>query len=208
MTKTRVRAYVWSSTAAVALLAGFSMVAMNAGAGPVTPATPVPAPRLVPLAAPVAAASSAASTLSSGEAPVHPAQAPAAPSRHQSRRLSRDEVRTLVEHYAARYGVPGLVQDMVWVIHEESRRFPEARSRSGRYVGLCQFMPATFRANVRAMKKAGLLDPAESCSPLDPEDAINVMAWMWSRGLQDQWGPWRRLTLARAGTPEGRDRRN
>ncbi len=200
--------------AAVALLAGFSMVAMNAGAGPVTSPSPVTVPSPVHLDATTRAPStllSAETSVHPAQAPagvVHPAQPPAAPSRHQSRRLSTDEVRALVERYAARYGVPHLVHDMLWVIHEESRRFPEARSRSGRYVGLCQFMPATFKANVRAMKDAGLLDSSDLCSPLDPDDAINVMAWMWSRGQQDQWGPWRRLTLARSGTPEGRERRN
>lgn len=135
----------------------------------------------------------AALVLAAGFA-VHAATPPSAPAPRT--RLKASQIRAIVEQYASRYGIPDRAEVIARVIHLESSGYPAARSKCGRYVGLCQFMPHTFRANVDAMKRAGLLDPAGTYSPLDPDQAIHVMVWMWSQGLWHQWGPARRMQMA------------
>jgi hypothetical protein len=43
------------------------------------------------------------------------------------------------------------------------------------------------------MKRLGLFDENAVLSPMDPEHAVHVMAWMWSQGGQNQWGPAKRF---------------
>ncbi len=195
----RLRAYAWSSAAVFALVAGLSVAVVDSD-------TAAPAPWVSPLAPHLAPGGyagevvSAAGSVQSIPLCVPVAQAeivktPAIVPRPRMR-LSDEEIRTLVARYTERYSIPELAGPMARVIHAESRGFEAVRSPNGRYVGLCQFMPRTFRANVAAMKRAGLLDPDEGLSPLDPEDAVNVMAWMWSQGYSDQWGPARYMDFA------------
>lgn len=108
-------------------------------------------------------------------------------------RLTPAEVRILVDRYAALYHIPEEAEVIAKVIWMESRGHARVKSRSGRYHGLCQFMPATFRANVAAMKRLDLLDGKTTYSPFDPEHAVHVMVWMWSQGQWRQWGPARRM---------------
>ena len=126
-------------------------------------------------------------------------EAPSAP--ETPVRLDKAQVRALVERFAQRYGIPEHAGSIAKVIHMESRGFTQARSRSGRYVGMCQFMPRTFRVNVELMKRAGLLPPDGTFSPLNPEHAVHVMVWMWSQGEQRQWGPARRMQIAQVTPP-------
>jgi|WetSurMetagenome_2_1015567.scaffolds.fasta_scaffold04744_5 hypothetical protein len=110
-------------------------------------------------------------------------------------RLDVEQIRQMVERYACQYDIPQHASSIAKVIHLESRGFTAVRSKNGLYVGLCQFMPHTFVVNVDAMKKAGLLPADQTFSPLNPEHAVQVMVWMWSQGLQRQWGPARRMKL-------------
>lgn len=131
------------------------------------------------------------------------AQHPAAPAVSPPLRLSSAEIRSLVDRYAVLYGIPDQAELIARVIHMESRGYAAARSRSGRFRGLCQFMPRTFRVNVAAMKRSGLLDSQATYSSLNPEHAVQVMVWMWSQGHMRQWGPARRLVMAKARPIQG-----
>ncbi|KAA0252860.1 MAG: hypothetical protein EDX89_16960 [Acidobacteria bacterium] len=93
-----------------------------------------------------------------------------------------------------RFGISDEALVMYHVLWEESRLLPHVRSACGRYLGIGQFVPRTFRANVAEMKKHGLLAEDVRYSPFDPDQAIEVMAFMWSRGHQNHWGPWRRVS--------------
>ena len=131
------------------------------------------------------------------------AQTPAAPSVPRPKRLSSEEIRSLVDRYADLYGIPDQSDAIVRVIRMESRGIATAKSPSGRFLGLCQFMPRTFRAYVETMKSSGLLDAEVQYSPFNPEHAIQVMVWMWSQGEQLQWGPARRILMAKAKPVQG-----
>ena len=119
------------------------------------------------------------------------------------KRLNSAEIRLLVDRYTALYGIPDRSEAIVRVIHMESSGFTAVKSPSGRFHGLCQFMPCTFRAYVEAMKKSGLLDAGATYSPLNPEHAVQVMVWMWSQGHMMQWGPARRVLMATARPIQG-----
>jgi len=121
------------------------------------------------------------------------AQSPAISADSPPLRLTPSEIRTLVDRYAALYGIPDQAEIIARVIQLESRGHARVRSRSGRYHGLCQFMPRTFHANVEAMKRSGILGSQAAYSPFDPEHAVQVMVWMWSQGHWRQWGPARRM---------------
>ncbi len=110
-------------------------------------------------------------------------------------RLDAGQVRVLVDRFTTEYGIPQHAAAIARVIRMESRGFAAVRSKNGRYVGMCQFMPHTFAINVAAMKKAGLLPDDQAFSPLNPEHAVQVMVWMWSQGLHRQWGPARRMKI-------------
>ena len=96
------------------------------------------------------------------------AQDPAASAVPPPKRLNCSEIRSLVDRYAALYGIPDQSEAIVRVIRMESSGFTTVKSPSGRFHGLCQFMPCTFRAYVEAMKKSGLLDGEAIYSPLNP----------------------------------------
>lgn len=199
----RLRACAWSSTALFALVAGITVAVVDSDT-----AAPAPSPTArVPLHAPGGYAGDAVSAL--GPVQPIPMCVPDAPKetikgqvpvRKPRVRLSDKEIQSLVQRYTERYKIPELAGPMARVIHAESRGFEAVTSRGGRYVGLCQFMPSTFRANVSAMKRAGVIGSEDDFSPLDPEDAVNVMAWMWSQGYYDLWGPARHLDLAQLRT--------
>ena len=99
----------------------------------------------------------------------------------------------LVLNACERYDCTGdalLIYDVLW---EESRLLPDVKSPCGRYLGMAQFKPSTFDANVRRMQQLGLLPQTMAFSPYQPEHAIEVMAWMWSQGYENHWGPYRRV---------------
>ena len=48
------------------------------------------------------------------------------------------------------------------------------------------------------MRRLGLIWGDEEWSPFDPAQAIEVMAWMWSQGFHDHWGPYRRVARGSA----------
>jgi hypothetical protein len=97
----------------------------------------------------------------------------------------------LVKRYSIRYQIPDQAVKIYKVIFEESRFTDDVRSEGGDYLGMCQFKPSTFSRNVKAMKELMLLPKDERFSPFNPEHAIHVMTWMWSRGYKDHWGPTR-----------------
>ena len=195
----RLRAYAWSSAAVFALVAGLSVAVVDSDTAAPAPWASTRAPHLArggyagEVVSAVGPVQPIPMCVPAAQAEVPKVQTPIVKPRV---RLSDEDIRTLVARYTERYDIPDLAGPMVQVIHAESRGFEAVRSSNGRYVGLCQFMPRTFRANVAAMKRAGLLDPDEGLSPLDPEDAVNVMAWMWSQGYSDQWGPARYMDFA------------
>ena len=86
---------------------------------------------------------------------------------------------------------------MFEVLWEESRLQPEVISPSGNYEGISQFLGSTFRRNVRSMKRLGLVPDDAVYSPLDPVQASEVMAWMWSQGYTNHWGPYQRVAQRR-----------
>lgn len=113
----------------------------------------------------------------------------------------------MVKRYAARYQVEEQATKIYRVIFEESRFLHDVRSEGGEYIGMCQFKPSTFRANVQAMKELMLLPKDARFSPYNPEHAIHVMTWMWSRGYKHHWGPTRFVerqvaSVPGAGNPE------
>jgi hypothetical protein len=97
----------------------------------------------------------------------------------------------LVRKYTRKYDIADQAHTMFRVIYEESRFFKNVQSDCGRYIGICQFTPSTFYANVEAMRDRMLIPKNVSLTPFNPEDAIQVMAYMWSRGYKDHWGPTR-----------------
>lgn len=116
---------------------------------------------------------------------------------------SRLEADTWTMVYAAcrRHGILDQAVTMYHVLWEESRLTAGVRSSCGRYDGIGQFTRSTFRYNVEAMRRIGLIWGDGEWSPFNPVQAIEVMAWMWSRGYHDHWGPYRRVVrkLATAG---------
>lgn len=112
---------------------------------------------------------------------------------------------SLVTAACERFGISGQALAMYHVLREESRFLPHVKSPSGRYQGISQFSRSTFHRNVRRMREAGLISKTISYSPLNPAQAIEVMAWMWSQGYSSHWGPYRRVVrqLAAAPSPEG-----
>ena len=99
----------------------------------------------------------------------------------------------LVIKYSERYDIEEKAPLLFGVIRKESACRAEAVSPCGRYHGLCQFKKATFDLAVRRMKRLGLFDENAVLTPMDPDHAVHVMAWMWSQGDQRQWGPVRRF---------------
>lgn len=92
-----------------------------------------------------------------------------------------------------RFGIPGKAVAMYRVLWAESGLKPDIVSHCGRYEGIAQFLPSTFEFNVGAMRRAGLLPEGVEYSPFDPGQAILVMAYMWSKGYERHWGPYRRV---------------
>ncbi len=99
----------------------------------------------------------------------------------------------VVARQCEKFGITDAAITMFHVLWEESRLQPEAISPSGHFEGVSQFLGSTFRRNVRAMKRLGLVAEDAKYSPLDPDQAIEVMAWMWSQGHTNHWGPYRRV---------------
>jgi hypothetical protein len=108
----------------------------------------------------------------------------------------------LVSRYCGVYGIEEKAPLLFGVIRTESACLPEVVSPCGRYHGLCQFTRGTFDASVRRMKRLGLLNEEVSFSPMDPEHAVHVMAWMWSQGGHGHWGPARKFFRQLARTPK------
>ena len=119
----------------------------------------------------------------------------------------QEDVWALVHAACSRYGIADQAVAMYHVLWEESRLTPQVRSGCGRYNGISQFSPYTFRRNVAAMRRLGLIWGNEEWSPFDPSQAIEVMAWMWSQGYQNHWGPYRRV-LRRLATARAAERLN
>ena len=100
---------------------------------------------------------------------------------------------TMVYASCRRYGIADQALTMFQVLWEESRLTSTVSSGCGRYHGISQFTPYTFRSNVNAMRRLGLIWGDDNWSPFNPAQAIEVMAWMWSQGYQNHWGPYRRV---------------
>lgn len=115
---------------------------------------------------------------------------------------AESDVWSIVYAACERHGILGEAVTMYHVLWEESRLTPKVRSSCGRYNGIGQFTRSTFRRNVESMRRLGLIQGDEEWSPFNPAQAIEVMAWMWSQGYHDHWGPYRRVVrrLARART--------
>ncbi len=92
-----------------------------------------------------------------------------------------------------RFGIADQAVVMFQVMWEESRLRADVVSPSLKYEGIAQFAPETFYWNVRAMRRLGLISREVNYSPFHPEQAIEVMAWMWSKGYSNHWGPYSRV---------------
>lgn len=103
------------------------------------------------------------------------------------------DVWSTVHAACARYGIADEAVTMFLVLWEESRFKADAVSDCGRYHGIGQFTRSTFRFSVERMRRLGLIWGDDDWSPLDPAQAIEVMAWMWSKGYHNHWGPYRRV---------------
>lgn len=114
-----------------------------------------------------------------------------------------ENVWRLVRKYTRKYDIADQAQMMFRVIHAESRFVRNVQSDCGRYIGICQFTPSTFYANVKAMRERMLIPKNVMFTPFNPDHAIHVMAYMWSRGYKDHWGPARWLTPSSDGKEPG-----
>lgn len=103
------------------------------------------------------------------------------------------EIWNTVYYQCERFAIADQAIAMYQVIWEESRLKPEVVSPCGLYEGISQFLGSTFRRNVRAMKRLGLIPKDAKYNPFDPDQAIEVMAWMWSQGYSSHWGPYQRV---------------
>ncbi|MCC6132258.1 MAG: hypothetical protein IT186_20240 [Acidobacteria bacterium] len=133
---------------------------------------------------------------------------PASPPVHTPplRTAHEAEIWNLVWKHSERYGVTSKALAMYYVLWEESRLVPGARSPCGRYHGIGQFTLVAFQRGVAQMKRLGLIVPGARFSPLNPDHAIEVMAWLWSEGHTRLWGPYRRVErrLAKKAEPPSR----
>lgn len=118
-----------------------------------------------------------------------------------------ENVWAMVYASCRRYGISDQALTMFQVLWEESRLTSRVSSGCGRYHGISQFTPYTFRSNVNAMRRLGLIWGDEEWSPFNPAQAIEVMAWMWSQGYQNHWGPYRRV-VRRLATARAAERLN
>lgn len=109
------------------------------------------------------------------------------------RDVRESDVWSTVRAACARYGIADEAVTMFLVLWEESRFKGDAVSECGRYHGIGQFTRSTFRFSVARMRRLGLVWGDDDWSPLDPAQAIEVMAWMWSKGYHNHWGPYRRV---------------
>jgi hypothetical protein len=107
--------------------------------------------------------------------------------------VRESDIWSTVQAACAKYGISDEAVTMFLVLWEESRFAPRARSECGRYHGIGQFTHSTFRWSVERMRRLGLIWGEDEWSPLVPAQAIEVMAWMWSRGDHNHWGPYRRV---------------
>ncbi|MBL8111573.1 MAG: hypothetical protein JNK60_01720 [Acidobacteria bacterium] len=98
----------------------------------------------------------------------------------------------LVFKHCERYGIEDKALLMFRTIWHESRCQSGAKSRCGRYYGIAQFVKSTFTKNVKKMKALGYVAPDAAYSPLDTDQAMEVMAFMWSQGYERHWGPYAR----------------
>jgi hypothetical protein len=104
------------------------------------------------------------------------------------------EIWNAVYRQCQRFAITDQAISMYQVIWEESRLKPKVVSPCGLYEGVSQFLGSTFRRNVRAMKRLDLIPKDAKYNPFDPDQAIEVMAWMWSQGYSSHWGPYRRVS--------------
>jgi soluble lytic murein transglycosylase-like protein len=91
---------------------------------------------------------------------------------------------TIIHTYAVKYGVNE--KDLTDVIRCESNFNPQAINKSdpnGGSHGISQFQTATFNS---WSVKAGI----ENGDPYNPDNAIQTMAYMFSKGQQSQWSCW------------------
>ena len=100
---------------------------------------------------------------------------------------------SLVHAACTRHGIPDEAIAMFNVLWEESSFRPAVSSSCGRYHGISQFTLSTFRESVGKMRRLDLVWGDAPWSPFDPAQAIEVMAFMWSRGGHNHWGPYRRV---------------
>lgn len=105
-----------------------------------------------------------------------------------------DETRAweLVFKHCERYGIEEKALLMFRTVWHESRCQPGVTSRCGRYYGMAQFVKSTFTKNVKKMKSLGHIANDAVYSPMDPDQAVEVMAFMWSQGYERHWGPYAR----------------
>ena len=75
------------------------------------------------------------------------------------------DVWSMVYAACGRHGILDEAVTMYHVLWEESRLTPNVRSRCGRYYGIGQFTLPTFRYNVEAMRRLGLIWGDEEWSP-------------------------------------------
>jgi hypothetical protein len=109
------------------------------------------------------------------------------------RNARQADIWALVSAACRRHGIPDEAVTMYHVLWEESSFRPQVSSSCGRYHGISQFTLSTFRESVGKMRREKLIWGDEAWSPFDPVQAIEVMAFLWSRGSHEKWGPYRRV---------------
>ncbi len=111
---------------------------------------------------------------------------------------AQTDVWSIVHAACRRHGIEDEAVTMYHVLWEESTLRGIVSSPCGRYHGIGQFTLSTFRESVGKMRRLRLIWGDEDWSPFNPVQAIEVMAFMWSRGDHDHWGPYRRVARRRA----------
>lgn len=119
--------------------------------------------------------------IETAKAPIKPTEAVFNPTPPAS---SGQEVQDMIVRYSNIHG--SSAEANLRIAACESGYRANAVSPSGTYVGVFQFHPNTFNANVGYMRQSGLY-VSENASRWNAEDNINVATWMLANGQQWQW---------------------
>ena len=94
-------------------------------------------------------------------------------------KLSKDEIIALIRDYSIKYNVDP--ERSIRIAKCESGFNPLAKSKTGKFKGLFQFMNSTWVANAKRLS-------LENPDVFNPEHNIQIATWMFSQNQYSQWG--------------------